>query len=146
MPAVVDLLDRWNQSTDTEGLIRSIADDILRSTTSPIDVTAMKSVSAFCSLYHGKNLRLEILGLIYNIGARSCMYDLYHSDSDREAFVHDMYRCSNEAIRLAHAILPEITDSLAWLEHENLLLTNPLRGDIGMFAYPVRRECHPQSA
>lgn len=140
MPAVLDLLDRWNQSRDTAALIHSIAEDILASTASPIDVTALKSVSAFCSVHHGKNLRLEILGLIYNIGARSCMYDLYHSDVEREAFVQDMFHCSNEAIRLAHAILPEITDSLAWLEHENLLLTNPLRGDIGMFAEPVRCE------
>lgn len=129
LPAVHDLYERWTRSSDTDALCKSLANRIMQSTEAPIDVTQITSVAEFCNLHHGQNLRLEILGLIFNLAGRSTMY---YAGKGRSPFVLEMFRLSNIALQLARDMVPEASDALVWLQYENYLLTNSLNDDRGM--------------
>lgn len=80
-------------------------------------------------MYNGESLRLETVGLIYSIAARSCTLGLGRDDEKREDFVQAMFRCSTTCLRLVRDIAPQINDATVWLAYENLLLTMSIHGD-----------------
>ncbi|KAJ6138291.1 hypothetical protein N7471_004777 [Penicillium samsonianum] len=61
-----------------------LADDILRSSSSEVVTTPDLDLGAFCALFTGANLRIETLGLLYTMAARSSLYTEGHG--------HDRYQ------------------------------------------------------
>lgn len=138
LPMSSDLLSRWNQSPDRDALCRNIADVMLASTAKVITLTPQDGPAELCRAMHGDNFRLEILGLIYTIAARSCMYGLVNDEIiDRDSFQEELLQCSNGILRLTRDIIPEASDALVWLQYENLLLTNSLHGNAGRSSFGI---------
>lgn len=118
---------------DNDGSVSQLADSVLRSTLANIDITSFFSVSNFCAMYYGENLRLETIGLICTIAARSCLLGLGRDDEKRDDFVQAMFRCSTSCLRLVRDIAPQVNDAMVWLAYENLLLTMSIQGDASQF-------------
>ncbi|GAD91799.1 hypothetical protein PVAR5_0376 [Paecilomyces variotii No. 5] len=111
-----------------------LAKDLLRSSSSDIAITPGLDLGAFCALFSGANVRIETLGLLYTMAARSCLYDISqgydeHQDS---GFIQEMSRYSDLSLRLARGLSPQTTDLITWLAHENLQLMTLLEGDASL--------------
>ena len=135
LPAVRDLYDRWTQANDTDALLRMITEGVVYSTSSSIDARALVLPADFCRLHHGKNLRLEVLAIIYAIAARTSLYSLMHDADDRGDFMRDMLQGSTDGLRLARDMAPEVSDVLVWLEHSAFLLSTALYGYTGRWPH-----------
>ncbi|KAJ6141208.1 hypothetical protein N7470_010104 [Penicillium chermesinum] len=105
-----------------------LAEEVLISTSSQINVTALMSPSEFMHLYTGENLRLEFLGVVFSVAARSCLIGLAQEGEQLDAFARDLYCCSTNCLRLARELTP-LNDMLVWLGQDHLMLTACIEGD-----------------
>lgn len=108
-----------------------LAKELLRSSSSGVTITPGLDLGAFCALFCGENLRIETLGLLYTMAARSCLYDIRQGYDEHQegGFIQEMSRYSNLSLRLARELSPQTTDLIIWLAHENLQLMTLLEGD-----------------
>ncbi|KAJ5094506.1 hypothetical protein N7456_010367, partial [Penicillium angulare] len=114
--------------------ISQLARELLRSSSSELAVTANLDLEAFCALFSEKNLRIETLGLIYTMAARSSLYVFTHGQDEYQdgGFIQEMGRYSNLSLRLARELAPQTNDLIMWLAHENLQLMTLLEGDASL--------------
>jgi hypothetical protein len=105
-----------------------IAESVVQSTSTNIDIEMNFTPSRFCASYTGQTLRLEAVGLIFALAGRSCLL-APSRDNRREEFVHTMFRCSTCCLQIAREIAPQVNDPMVWLSYENLLLTMSIQGD-----------------
>lgn len=105
-----------------------IAEDVLRSTKSNFDVTPSMDYKEFACLVSGANLRVETLGVLYAIAARSAIYTAGGADWD-DAFMQCMIRCSDLCLALARDVTSRMNDMLSTLAWENMQLLSLLDGD-----------------
>lgn len=112
-----------------------LAKELLRSSSSDITITQDLDLGAFCALFSGANLRIETLGLLYTMAARSCLYDISQGYDEHQdgGFIQEMCHYSNLSLRLARELSPQTTDLIIWLAHENLQLMTLLEGDASKF-------------
>lgn len=115
------------------GSVSQLAVSVLRSTALEVDVSPSVTSSEFLACYTGERLRLETIGLIYNIAARSCWLGLSRDDEKRDGFLQSMLQSSNDCLRLARDIAPQVNDMTVWLAYENILLTIVTQEDTSMF-------------
>lgn len=95
----------------------------------------------FHGLFRGTKMRLEIIGLVYAIAGRSCIFGLAHdrfpghaeaASAARFQFARRMLTASNNAIHVCKLLTP-VNDMTSWLLHENMLLSCMLHGDSSKF-------------
>lgn len=108
-----------------------LAEDILRSSSSEVFITLDLDLGAFCALFSGANLRIETLGLLYTMAARSSLYAVVHGHDkyQNDGFIREMGWYDNLSLRLARELAPQPTGLITWLAHENLQLTTLFEGD-----------------
>lgn len=124
-----------------------LAEDILRSSSSDIAITQDLDLEAFCALFSGANLRIETLGLLYTMAARSSLYTKGYGDDkyQDDKFTTEMGWYGNSCLRLARELAPETTDLMVWLAHENLQLTTLFEGDASESSVPETSSSHIHS-
>lgn len=123
--AIRSLFDGEAEGNDQ---LSHLAEEVLISTSSQINITALMSPSEFMHQYTGKNLRLEFLGIVFSVAARSCLIGLAQDGEQRDAFAQDLYCCSTICLRLARELTP-LNDMLVWLGQDHLMLTACIEGD-----------------
>jgi hypothetical protein len=106
--------------------------DILDTTSRRLLVDAPISSDEYSRFYTEAPLRLEVLGIIATIAARSCLLGLARDEFSREEYVRAMFQCSSNCLLIARNVSPTTTDMMVWLEYENILLSISLQGDTGM--------------
>lgn len=111
----------------SDGTTQQIAESVIQSTSTNIDIELAFTPSRFCASYTGQNLRLEAVGLIFALAGRSCLLGPTR-DNHRDEFVHTMFRCSTCCLQIAREIAPQVNDPMVWLSYENLLLTMSIQG------------------
>lgn len=114
---------------DSAGVLSHLAERVVRSTSANIDISSSLSVSGFLAAYTGENLRLEAIGLIFAISARSCLLGLARDDVKHDEFVQTMFRSSTYCLHLARDFAPRMNDAIAWLSCEHLLLSMSIQGN-----------------
>ncbi|KAJ5289691.1 uncharacterized protein N7443_009944 [Penicillium atrosanguineum] len=143
-PIILELARLVRQSLESSGLVtEETADlvhfqinhrftlDMLRCSSSEVIVSPSLNLEEFCALFWGENVRVETLGLLFAVAARSHLYR--YSDDDRDDdFISEMNRCSNLSLRLARDLAPQATDLMVWLAHEHLQLTTTIEGDASL--------------
>lgn len=113
---------------DSSKAINQIAEDVLRSTKSNIDIDPTMDYRAFAPLVSGANLRVETLGVLYSIAARSYIYRVKGVEWNSD-FMQTMLRCSNLSLSLARDVTSRVNDMLCSLASENMSLLSLLDGD-----------------
>lgn len=106
-----------------------VAEDILRNSSTEVIVKPSMTGVEFCGLYCGSNLRVETLGLIFTLAARSLLFGTTPVDQEHDSFVQDLLHCSNVSLRLARDISPQPNDVIVWLALENMQLVTLMEGD-----------------
>lgn len=108
-----------------------LAKNILASSSTDTVMTPHLNLPAFCALFTGRNLRIETIGLLLTMTARSSLYSMRSGDSENEdlEFIREMGYHGNSCLRLARELSPQTTDIMIWLAHENLQLTTHFEGD-----------------
>ncbi|KAJ5884200.1 hypothetical protein N7504_011772 [Penicillium tannophilum] len=114
-----------------------LANDLLRSSSSEVVITPDLDTGAFCALFSGANLRIETIGLLYTMAARSSLYALGHGHDkyQDDGFTQEMGWYGNLSLRLARELAPQTTDLITWLAHENLQLTTLFEGDSSLVVW-----------
>ncbi|KAJ5225196.1 hypothetical protein N7468_006421 [Penicillium chermesinum] len=112
-----------------------LARGVLQASSLEITITPSLDPEGFCALFTGPCLRVEALGLVYTIAARSALYFSRHEDESEDALMQDMIWYSDSCLRLARELSPRTTDLIIWLAQENLQLTTLLAGDAGLHGW-----------
>ncbi len=116
---------------------------ILESTTQTFQMPTDIKGKEFHRLFRGTQMRLEIIGLVYAIAGRSCIFGLAHdrfpghaeaASAARFQFARRMLTASNTAIHVCKLLTP-VNDMTSWLLYENMLLSCMLHGDTSKFYY-----------
>ncbi|KAI1408229.1 hypothetical protein F5Y13DRAFT_182781 [Hypoxylon sp. FL1857] len=109
--------------------VSQIAKDVLHSSSSGVTITPSLDLEGFCALFCGTSLRVETLGLLYTVAARSYHCGVGFDEMIDEICIQGMVRCSNLSLQLARELSAPVNDLLVWLAHENLQLTTQVEGD-----------------
>lgn len=137
--------ERTNRISIRQG--PQLAEDILRSSSLDVAITQDLDLKAFCALFSGANLRIETLGLLYTMAARSSLYTEGYGDGkyQDDKFTTEMGWYGKLCLRLARELAPETTDLMVWLAHENLQLTTFFEGDASECSGPEISSLHIHS-
>lgn len=113
----------------SSGDIPELNATLLRSKSETAVITSFLDLGAFCALFSGPRLRVETLGLMYTIAARSYLYSRRRDDKSLDNLVQQLIRCSNLSLRLSHELAAQDTnDVIVWLGLEHVQLTSLLEG------------------
>lgn len=105
---------------------------ILRNTTVSVAVHPDLGYEAFVDMFTGDNLRLEILGIIFTVAARSRVYRLPRIPGGGEQNDQKLYRLFKAGLaclNLAHELAPTVNDVMIWLSFEMTRLYTNAQGD-----------------
>ncbi|KAF2726027.1 hypothetical protein K431DRAFT_259967 [Polychaeton citri CBS 116435] len=116
----------------SSNVLPQLVDRILLSTAAKVDITPGLDIESFCSLYCGGSLRVETLGLICTVAARSLFHKRYYDLQEPDKFIQMLFRCSNLSLRLARDVVSQTNDVLVWLAYENMLLATIVEGDASL--------------
>lgn len=117
------------KSKQSSGDIPELTATLLRSKSETAVITSFLDLGGFCALFSGPRLRVETLGLMYTIAARSYLYSRRRDDKSLDNLVQQLIRCSNLSLRLSHELAAQDTnDVIIWLGLENVQLTSLLEG------------------
>lgn len=117
------------KSKQSSGDIPELTATLLRSKSETAVITSFLDLGGFCALFSGPRLRVETLGLMYTIAARSYLYSRRRDDKSLDNLVQQLIRCSNQSLRLSHELAAQDTnDVIIWLGLENVQLTSLLEG------------------
>lgn len=111
-----------------------LAGNILRASSLEVPIESSLDAQGFCALFTGSNLRVETIGLLYTIAARSVLYFSRQYDQIEDDLMQDMTWYSNSCLRLARELSPQTTDVMIWLAQENLQITTLIEGNASKFA------------
>jgi hypothetical protein len=118
-------LDDTNDGND---MMSELARNVLSSTSTEVNV-----------LFFGtpEDIRLETIGLLYAIAARSYIHGFNFDVLPRRdnEFIDAMLKCSTDCLHIAREVAPGIQDGIVWLAYENLLLTTYVHGDTSEFRH-----------
>lgn len=128
----------WSLNTAPHALedghvMAQIAEDVLRSTKANFDVSPNIDYKEFACLVSGANLRVETLGILFSIAARSAIYTAGGTDWD-DAFMQCMIGCSDLCLTLGRDVSSRMNDMLSTLAWENMQLLSLLDGDSSKMA------------
>jgi len=113
---------------DSSEAVNQVAEDVLRSTKSKVDIGPDMDYKEFATLVSGAKLRVETLGFFYAVAARSYIYNIKGLDWD-EPFMKRMVHCSNLCLQLARDVNSQTHDMLCSLAWENMQTVSLIDGD-----------------
>ncbi|ORY15257.1 hypothetical protein BCR34DRAFT_558944 [Clohesyomyces aquaticus] len=129
LQSTVDKYDLTKSSPDPQ-----LISAVLENSSQPLNISPSIQASGFHQLMTGENLRLEILGTLFAIAARSLSFGLgeasWNDNSRRNfkpQFTDEMLRASTSCLFLCNMLSPA-NDVVVWLFYENLLLSTTLCG------------------
>lgn len=123
---VISLLEPGRD--ETAGNYLQLADGIVQSSSTNIEIELEPTPSSFCASYAGAPLCLEAVGLVLELAGRSRLLGPSRGDDRRDGFVQNVFRCSTCCLQIVREIAPQINDPTVWLAYENLLLTTFIQG------------------
>jgi hypothetical protein len=100
----------------------------LKSTSTAVSITATLTPAEFINMHTGEHLRLEYLGIILCLAARSAIFELAQENESYDNFIRDLYWCSTACLRLARELTP-LNDAMTWLSLNDFTLTTSTEGD-----------------
>jgi hypothetical protein len=133
-PAITSLADLANRhrlhhvtSRDDQRL-HALARTVLDSTRQPIVITSSTTPKSFLAQYTDGRFRLEYLGLLYAIAARTSSVMLSKRDQD-VGFLRRLFRASNICLTIAREV-SAVNDAMVWLALEHVILCTIIQGDL----------------
>ena len=137
--ALVEQHGLFRSSSDEPALSRW-AEAVVRSTSTAVSITATLTPAEFVRMHTGANLRLEYLGIILCLAARSTIFELAQENDSYDAFIRDLYWCSTACLRLARELTP-LNDAMTWLSVNDFTLTTSIEGDSSKWHPPNLEHC-----
>lgn len=132
---LLDLLRRNKQIThyingrrDAE-FVKEVATTLMRKSIPPVPITPTTTPEEFCSHYSGDNLRIETLGLLYSMAARSYCKSYANINYATDDLLGCLVRCSNLCLRLARELSIQNNDIIVSLSFQNLQVISTVKGD-----------------
>jgi len=125
------------QLANTENDAVAMYAEMTRNTARPMRVPSDMRPSEFHTLFTGKNLRWETLGLILAIVCSNAQFTSPHDPIftlhdgtrlDRDELIEDMIHASNDCIHLCQ-IHGAVNDIMVWLIYTNMLIISNFYGD-----------------
>ncbi|KAI9745719.1 MAG: hypothetical protein M1818_001255 [Claussenomyces sp. TS43310] len=108
---------------------------LFKNTARPLEVPSYTEAADFHKLFTGPNLRLEIIGVLCAIAARSCVFRLgedvfdgNHATLSAAQFKEEMVRASDSCVEACKTVCSG-NDIYLWLLHESVLLSGRMWGD-----------------
>ena len=129
----LDLAQLANPENDAAAMYA----EMTRNTARPMRVPANMPPSEFHTLWTGKNLRWETLGLILAIVCSNAQFTSPHDPIftlddgtrlNRDELIEDMIHASNDCIHLCQ-IHGAVNDIMVWLIYTNMLIISNFYGD-----------------
>ena len=133
-PAIASLADLANRhqlyhvTSRGDQRLHFLAQTVLDSTRQPAVITSSTTPKSFLAQYTGDCFRLEYLGLLYAIAARTSFVMLSKRDQDVE-FLRRLFRASNICLTIAREVTA-VNDAMVWLALEHVLLCTNIQGDL----------------
>lgn len=128
----INAFNLFNGTADDNAELLRLSEAVLCSTATQINIDASLTPSGFMGLYTGATLRLEYLGIVFSVAARSCLIGLARDTRQRDDFIQDMFSCSTTCLKLARKITP-VNDMLVWFGQDHFMLTACVEGDSSKF-------------
>lgn len=115
-------------AADDEDRLLPLAKIIIESTCTRIRVEASLTPGDFMAFFTGDNLRVEYLGFICSITARSYLMGMAKDGAKDKAFLNSLYQCSTTCLQLARKLTP-VNDMTVWLAQDHATLAAAVEGD-----------------
>lgn len=117
--------------------------EMTRNTARSMEIPSSMRYTEYHTLYTGRNLRWEILGLMMSIAginaqylpAEDPLFSQHGRKLDKEEFIQDMIHAGNECIHLCQAH-GAVNDIMVWLLYYNMLVTCNFYGDNCQYSNP----------
>lgn len=122
---------RYYSERNNSSQARLLARAVLRSTSSAVEVHSELSYEAFVDLFTGDNIRLDMLGLIYAIAARSHTCNSPRAEGDDEYWTlqNRLFKGAHSCLTMARELAPGMNDVILWLSFELMRLYSNVQGD-----------------
>lgn len=111
-----------------EDHLLQLARVIIETTCTRIKVDASLTPSDFMAFFTGDKLRVEYLGFICSITARSYLIGMAKDGAKDKAFLNSLYSCSTICLHLARKLTP-VNDMTVWLAQDHATLAAAVEGD-----------------
>ena len=125
--AIIENYGVFRNSSD-ESALSKWAEAVLESTSTAVSTTATLTPAEFINMHTGEHLRLEYLGIILCLAARSAIFELTQENGSHDNFIRDLYWSSTACLRLAREFTP-LNDAMTWLSLNDFTLTTCTEGD-----------------
>ncbi|KAE9367110.1 hypothetical protein N431DRAFT_83075 [Stipitochalara longipes BDJ] len=120
----------FNGDHDTnERNLSLLAQKVIQNTSKAVTITTQTTVEGFVSMFSGENLRLETIGLLQCLAARSCYLGLACDDEKHEGLILALYRNTLSCLRLSRRLASDNNDAMIWMAFEYLRLTTQIEGE-----------------
>ncbi|KAF1945482.1 hypothetical protein EJ02DRAFT_45759 [Clathrospora elynae] len=115
----------------------SLYAEVTKNTTRPLKVPSTMLPSEFHTLFTGKNLRWEALGLLLVVAGSNAQYTsprdpLFTLEDgtqlDKDKFIEDIIHASNDCINICQ-IHGAVNDIMVWLVYTNMIVISNFYGD-----------------
>lgn len=115
-------------SNDVEA-VRELATAVMYNTSSPVAIQPDLEYQQFVNMFTGGNLRLEMLGIVYTIAARSRVYELPRHGDFSDGLLYQLFKAASCCLDLARELAPTVNDVMIWLSFEMTRLYTNAQGD-----------------
>lgn len=119
-----------------ESFVTEFAKSLIRACAMPVKIAPDTTPEDFCAKYSGMNLRIETIGIISTLAARSFLSKNGHIEVTTDALAADLVRCSNLSLRLSREQAAQTNDVIVWLAFENIQLMSHVKGDTSKCCLP----------
>jgi hypothetical protein len=145
LSALPQLRDDLEQLTAVGSDTYAMYAELTKNTARPLRVPSTMQPSEFHSLFTGKNLRWETLGLIMSVAGFHAQFTspndpMFVLDDgttlDRDTVIEDIVHATNDCIALCQAH-GAVNDIMVWLIYSNMLVISNFYGDNCLSLSPV---------
>ncbi|CZT14228.1 uncharacterized protein RCC_00203 [Ramularia collo-cygni] len=119
-----------HQAGGDTGAIRKLANDILNNTSTPVVVHPNLDFEAFVDMLTGRDLRLEMLGIVFTVAARARACTLpRHGGELNDRLLFHLFKAGHACLILSRELAPTVNDVMIWLSFEMTRLHTNAQGD-----------------
>ncbi|EXJ86772.1 hypothetical protein A1O3_03726 [Capronia epimyces CBS 606.96] len=112
-----------------------LAQQVIQNTSKAVTITPQTNLAGFVSMFSGENLRLETIGLLQCLAARSCYLGLARDNEKHEGLILALYKNTSSCLRLSRRLASNNNDVTIWLAFEYLRLTTQIEGESSPLIY-----------
>lgn len=109
--------------------VLGLAENFIHRAMTEVVLNSDSSSADFIACFTGDNLRLETLGIVLNVAARSCCLGLVPTDRVDQDRIQSLYKASSSCLQIARDTATELNDVILWLAFEDVRLTTHILGD-----------------